>query len=409
MFETQVCVFFYCHDNLTMKVTNSLLRKVVIMEGLIEYLRWRGDLTFKHNHYNNVDGAIFSRIAYLPFDGSEIGHKLGETFRIMIEKKGVAAMGDYNLSFAKLLTLCPRFAKSTVLDVEQLTKSNPALQFAANTVRISKKEIVISYRGTDSTIIGADEDATMSYSDVIQGQKVATAYLTKIANKFPKDKIYIVGHSKGGNYAGYAAANVPSTIQDRIVSTVNFDGPGYTQLVYNAKGFKRIMPKMRTYIPESSLFGIMLDHPERTIIVKSSFPIWAQHDPMRWTVARTSFVLAKGLSRTARIIRHALIKFNTTIPAEQRSQMLNSLFSAFEDQNITDMSQFTEHKLMGTLHLSRAYLSMTSKEREVANQVVRDLVSSTSRNLSHPSSSRYPLSNDSKRAPIFFESYSASK
>lgn len=379
------------------------------MEGLFEYLRWRGDITFKHGSYNNVDGAIFSRIAYLPFDGSEISHKLGEVLKLMIKQKGAKVMGDFNLYFAKLLKLSPRFAKSTVLDVEQITKNDPALQFAAITVRINKKSIVVSYRGTDSSITGASEDSTLSYKNVIQGQKVATAYLTKIANKFPNDKIYVLGHSKGGNYAVYAAANVKPAIQDRIISAINFDGPGYTELIYKAKGFQRIMSKLRTYIPESSLFGIMLDHPERTIIVKSSFPIWAQHDPIRWSVARTSFVLAKGLSKTARTIRHALIQFITSTKPHDRSQMLASLFSAFEEQNITDINQFSEHKIMSALHLSRAYLSMPSKERDVANQIVKDLLASTRKNLSFRKNDTYKLSNDSKKAPIFFESYSVTQ
>ena len=38
---------------------------------------------------------------------------------------------------------------------------------------------------------------------------------------------------------------------------------------YNQLEFQRAIPKMITYVPEGSIFGMMLDHPERVIVVKS--------------------------------------------------------------------------------------------------------------------------------------------
>ena len=38
---------------------------------------------------------------------------------------------------------------------------------------------------------------------------------------------------------------------------------------YDQLEFQRAIPKMITYVPEGSIFGMMLDHPERVIVVKS--------------------------------------------------------------------------------------------------------------------------------------------
>lgn len=42
------------------------------MAGTLEYLRWRGDLSFKERPFNSVDVSLFASIIYLPVDKSFI-------------------------------------------------------------------------------------------------------------------------------------------------------------------------------------------------------------------------------------------------------------------------------------------------------------------------------------------------
>ena len=37
------------------------------MAGPLDYLRWRGDLSFKQRQYNSVDGAILASIASVSY------------------------------------------------------------------------------------------------------------------------------------------------------------------------------------------------------------------------------------------------------------------------------------------------------------------------------------------------------
>lgn len=48
------------------------------MAGPLDYLRWRGDLSFKEKPFNSVDASLLSSIAYLPADSSATNHTLGE-------------------------------------------------------------------------------------------------------------------------------------------------------------------------------------------------------------------------------------------------------------------------------------------------------------------------------------------
>ena len=66
-------------------------------------------------------------------------------------------------------------------------------------------DICIAFRGTDSTLVGWKEDFNMSFLPVIPSQHDALEYVEQISEHY-KGRLYICGHSKGGNLAVYASA-----------------------------------------------------------------------------------------------------------------------------------------------------------------------------------------------------------
>ncbi|WEV70881.1 DUF2974 domain-containing protein [Lactobacillus sp. ESL0785] len=381
------------------------------MANSLDYLRWRGDLSFTEHPFNSIDAALLASIVYLPADSSATGHTLGE----------VAAQLNHLPSFqhqmhsetgAEVLLLpeSSRIGNIKILDwTERIEKQPHPLQFAAATLAIDKQTIVIAYRGTDGSMIGWSEDMRMNYLPEIYGQNVAAEYLEKIAQKFPNRKIYLLGHSKGGNFAQYALSSVNPEIQDRVIRAISFDGLGFFRKVYTNPGFIRTLPKMKTYLPQASIFGAMLDHPERTLIVKSTAAMRNQHDPRRWSVGRDSFTLADGLTPGSRVIRHALISFNHSIPKEKRSESFSALFDAFENADINELHQLTNNRLLGTYRLSRVFMSLEPDERKLLTKIFSNIWNSYKKNMTLPSMTSdyelYPKSNDSKKAPVFYEFY----
>ena len=169
------------------------------------------------------------------------------------------------------------------------------------------------------------------------------------------------------------------------------------------------MPKMKTYIPQGSIFGAMLDHPERTLVVKSTAAMRNQHDPRRWSVGRDSFTLANGLTASSRVIRHALINFNNSIPDEKRNETFSDLFEAFENSDIEELHQLTNNKLVGTYRLSRVFMTLEPEERKLITQIFTNIWNSFKDSVNLPlltsNYELYPKSNDSSKAPVFYEFY----
>ena len=381
------------------------------MAGPLDYLRWRGDLSFKEKSFNSVDASLLSSIAYLPADSSATNHTLGEVAEKLRNLSSFQhQMYAETATEVMLLPESPRIGNIKILDwTDRLEKEPHPLQFTAATFLIDTKTIAVVFRGTDGTMIGLNEDMGMNYLPEIYGQEVAAKYLTEIAHKFSDQQIYLLGHSKGGNFAQFALCAVEPEIQKRVIKAISFDGPGFFHKVYTSPGFISSMSKMKTYIPQNSIFGAMLDHPEQTLVVRSTVPMRNQHDPRRWSVGRDSFTLADGLSSSSRVIRHALINFNNSIPDQERNDAFSDLFEAFENYDIDELNQLTSNKIVGTYRFGRAFLSLEPQERKLLTQVLSNIWNSYKKNMTLPLMASnydlYPKSNDSNKAPVFYEFY----
>lgn len=380
------------------------------MGKILDYVRWRGDLTLDREPFNSLDAGLFAAFAYLPFDSSVKGHTLEAATKRLIQKKTLIHSDKLE---AELVNLSDRYKNMHFLDWSHLSQKKPPVQFTAMTIELDSETILVAYRGTDGSMVGLNEDVDMSYQPEIFGQSVAADYLDKMAQAYPDKKIYTLGHSKGGNFAAYALYAASPSLQDRVIEAYSFDGPGFMKEMYNQIEFQRVIPKMMTYVPEGSIFGMMLDHPERVIVVKSRMKhLMKQHNPLHWEVARNSFVMAPGLSNASRIIRSTFISWNTKIPREKREAFWLAFFTALESQKITEASQLTTNKIRGAIQFSHAYLALDPDARLIANEIISDITATARQYTNLPFLSHYehlePLGNDSSKGPIVDDSYDGS-
>ena len=96
----------------------------------------------------------------------------------------------------------------------------------------------------------------MTFRTGVPAQQEAVRYLKQVAQK-TKGKLYIGGHSKGGNLATFAAAFAGSKIQQRIVAVYNNDGPGFLEDVIDSAGYQAVYEKFKPLFPRLP-FGMML-------------------------------------------------------------------------------------------------------------------------------------------------------
>lgn len=120
-----------------------------------------------------------------------------------------------------------RFCNCRLFDYIQILDHEVELtQFSAIHIYLNNKynQEYVAFRGTDNSITSWQEDFSISFQ-VVAPQKYAEDFLRKVL-EHAEGKVFVDGHSKGGNLAIFAASKMKEALFDKIVQIHNFDGTG---------------------------------------------------------------------------------------------------------------------------------------------------------------------------------------
>ena len=336
------------------------------MGNIIDYVKWRGDISFEKSPMNEVDGMIFSMLCYLYFDAV-----IDEIDKESITIKEYASLVKKNKhkilsmllvkleNFEELLSLCAksvRFKNVKLSNYVNVYDPELEIQFAAITFEIDDKNIVISYRGTDDTVAGWKEDFNMGFLQVIPSQAKALDYLKNVANRFPTKKIFLTGHSKGGNLAIYSSIKSPLKINNRIQTIFNYDGPGFWGEILEDATYMRLIPRIHSIVPESSIIGMLLIRNETATIVKSTATGgFYQHDGFTWELVGTKFSKAKKMTLDSELIDQTLTSYLNSSTPEQRKQFTDAISQIFKGYEAYTLTELTADKIKVINRVAKSY------------------------------------------------------
>ena len=296
------------------------------MADLFDYLLWRGDLGMDVVPTNPVDTLILSELSYLGYEGLVPGDFLHPVpLRVVAEAFLALPDSDKRIHLKKDPELLAACAKTKRLGELRLVFYRDELlpemesQFAAVTWLLPGGSAIVTYRGTDTTLTGWKEDFNMSFQDSVPAQEKALWYLeafTKVHSDMP---LMLVGHSKGGNMAVYSAARCQPEIQERITAVHNHDGPGFQAAVIREPGYRAILPKVRTFVPQSSVVGMLLEHEEPYTVVRSRQLSLLQHDPYSWEVLGGDFIRVEEVDENSRHLDATIKTWLSQTSIQERS------------------------------------------------------------------------------------------
>lgn len=306
------------------------------MTNINDYIKWRGDLKLSKKYpFNELDSLVLARFSYLIFHKIKMNNL--ETIESISKKmsnfKNEEFLFNGDKEMITLLGKSPRFKDLKITDYIRNNSKQHEQQFSGIVIHISKKELYISYVGTDSTIYGWKEDFNMAFMDEVPCQRLGTEYLNQIASKYWYKKIRIGGHSKGGNIALYAALTTTKKIQNRIIKVYNYDGPGLTESIYN-RGNNKIISKMETYLPQDSIIGALFLHKEKITIVKSNQTFILEHDIFSWEVIPNNFVLSDIKYNRSSKLDKAIKEYFMNTTKEERQIVVDTLYEVLESSKI---------------------------------------------------------------------------
>jgi hypothetical protein len=327
------------------------------MAGLFDYLDWRGDITFDEAGFNEVDSMILAWLSYAALDGI-VPADCSETDTITIEKAAEQFIKTHDVE--KILKEHVSFTKTSVLMLQKLAVSRrfqnlkltgfvnqidykKETQFCAMTVLLQKNRYVVVFRGTDDNLISWKEDFNMSFLPIIPAQNMALSYLEGVTERI-RGKLYVCGHSKGGNLAVYAGVRASYRTRRKILEIYNHDGPGFYDLNSLGEAFEDMLPKINSYVPETAVVGMLLEQVGEHNVVKSNKKGLLQHDAMSWEVLGPRFVTVNSVSGTSRMVNDILKNWLKETTNEERATFVDTLYKVLEASQAKSIDDLNAEK-----------------------------------------------------------------
>ena len=341
------------------------------MANILDYIRKIGNNTFQEIKFNEVDNLIFSRLSYLPFESIKLEEK--ENFESIYKKMNSVNIDEFNMKQDKelidLVGTCNRYKNLIVTDYYFSRDEEKEMQFIAITIHLDNEELYLSYGGTDNTLVGWKEDFNLSFMLHIPSQIEAIKYIRKIYAKY-NDKMHLGGHSKGGNLAVYAGVFCAKKIQDSIIDIANYDGPGFDKTVIESQKYKRILSKINTFIPQSSIIGRLLEHEEQYIIVKSRQIAVMQHDIFSWGVNGLELEKLDKVTNGSDIINKTVRNYLKATSNKQREQFINIMYEIVTKTKEKTFKEFTASLTKNIGIILKSYKDISSEDKKLIGQMI---------------------------------------
>ncbi len=335
------------------------------MANILDYVRWRGDLPISQVPLCEVDALIMSYLSYMRLDGlvdgrfDSKGVPLADAARQLLEKpeKERSSMNYDTKSDALLLEEIAgsqRFGTMRLTCYVNRLNEEEEKQFSAVTYLLENGTMFLAYRGTDGTVVGWKEDFNMSFAGQVPAQRDAVEYAERAAEKLKRPMI-IGGHSKGGNLAAYAGVFINPEAKKRVLAVYNFDGPGFNEETMALPGFSGNETKVRTFVPQSSVVGILLWHREPFTVVKSDSVSVFQHNVYSWQLMAGKLITLSERTSNSHFADETIKRWLESLQPERRRQVIDGIYAVLSASDGTRVSDlFDVRSIMAIIRAAGA-------------------------------------------------------
>lgn len=352
------------------------------MGTILDYIREYGDYTFSEKPLNEVDSLVLCQFAYLKFDGivpgaGEHGDAVSMSFlenhqdkdRLFADER----YRENNTALFRGMLDSARFSTLRMNYYVNMIETDKETQFSAVTFFLEDGTIYAAYRGTDETIVGWKEDFNLAFSKPVTGQLRSVEYLNEVASEFEKP-FFMGGHSKGGNFATYAAMNCKEEIRNRIVKIYNHDGPGFRPEVRKQGNYDEIAGKVVKIIPHSSLVGMLLEsHAAGYMVVESRSFGLLQHDPYSWLVREDEFVRVKDIYKGRRFMDETLNEWILSLNEEQIHSFVDTLYEVVSASKAVTLIDFTADWKKSMMAVAAAFKGLDEETASMLKRIIASL------------------------------------
>ena len=347
------------------------------MANLLDYLDWRGDLTLDQAPFNEVDNLILAELSFVDFEDIVPGPDEGESVVLREAAEaffakfpqgekidmGVLVPGAIPEMLRKMAD-SRRFGDMKLNCFVDRLDVGKGEQFAALAIETGDGLMYLSFRGTDDTLAGWKEDFELACMPEVPAQKKAVDYVKDVAKQFPRKKLRLGGHSKGGNLAVYAGVFCPVSVQRRIAAIWSNDGPGFHEDLLDLPEHQRVADRIYSIVPKSSVVGMLLEHEEDYTVVDSDQLGFLQHDGFSWQVLGGQFIKLRQVTRQAHLSDQELRSWVHGLSVEQREKFVSAMFDVLSATGAVTLTDLKDDSFKAVGAMVKAMKDLDKETRD---------------------------------------------
>jgi len=362
------------------------------MANIFDYIKWRGDLDFNASPFNPVDSIILSQLSYLTLDsivpGPEDKDSVSVALAVRIYEEKINSAEGLKLTsvfkedpeLIRALGASERFGNCHLFGFVNKFDAGREIQFSALCVYTGDGSCYIAFRGTDASLIGWKEDFNMSFREVIPSQLEAGYYLEKMSPLI-NGSLRVGGHSKGGNLAIYAASTCGKHVQKRITDIYANDSPGFHENFLSHSGYAAVKDRIRIYVPQSSVIGMLLNHKGDHTVIKSSQSGIMQHNLYSWEVAHNDLIRAEKTTTSSRFINKTLREWLNNVDSEQREDFIEALYHILTAAEVSSFQELEKSWFEAVGKLFKSLGQIDESKRKIIRNTLKELFICAGRNI----------------------------
>ena len=350
------------------------------MPNLLDYIHETGDKTFLEQPFSAPDSLALTQIVYMPMEG-------------LLDRGGSATVREVWAFLARLypegltdpfqrkryfLTAAcaayDRLGDVTVSCYVNHIDAGQETQFCACVFTLPDGAAYIAFRGTDLTLAGWKEDLNMSFMRV-PAQAEAVAFVQGVAEAFG-GPLMLGGHSKGGHLALFAATHEPEAVRARISRVYSFDGPGVDSETLIGEGYRAVSKRVESYIPQSSVVGMLLCYHPEYVVVRSNTLGLLQHDALTWQVRDGAFETMSGLDLGTRLTDEALRQWIDSLTLDDRRMLTDAVFRIISSINPETIDPLVQDPAGSSLRMFSAFRRLEPETRAKVRRMLGELFAS---------------------------------
>lgn len=358
--------------------------------GIMEYVA-TAHQDFDEKAFNNIDSLVLSQLAYIKFEipAKKLNKNLKDPHMSLKDFNKAEFFDEMfsdrisdkeNIELFSKAVASKRFRNIKIKNIVSKMDRDIEKQFAAMTFELNPEISYAAFRGTDGSMLGWKEDFNMSFMEKVPSQEEAAGYINAnfgskgIFSK--KRKIYIGGHSKGGNLAIFASAMSKPEIHKNIITVFSHDGPGFHKDTLDKilKIAEEDNIKLVKEIPETSIIGMLLETEEDYKVIESNATGIMQHLSFSLRIQDDEFVYLDKLSGEGRYVNRTVSNWLENAPKEKRKVFIDTIFRILEINNINHAGKLKSLSASDIKKIVASTKELDAEEKEISMEMIKSFM-----------------------------------